>query len=53
MVSSTDFGKDEDSSEALMKRHQGLMSDLEAYGNTIDNLKEQAQACKVCRGNNL
>ena len=47
MVSSTDYGKDEDSAEALLKRHEGLMADLDAYGNTIDNLREQAQACKV------
>lgn len=48
VVSSTDYGKDEDSAEALLKRHQGLMSDLDAYGSTIDNLRDQAQACKVC-----
>lgn len=49
VVSSQDYGKDEDSAEALLKRHEGLMADLEAYGNTIDGLREQAQACKVSR----
>ena len=48
MVSSQDYGKDEDSAEALLKRHEGLMADLDAYGNTIDALHDQAQACKVC-----
>jgi spectrin alpha len=41
-----DYGKDEDSSEALLKKHEALMSDLEAFGNTISALKEQAQACR-------
>ncbi|XP_067948494.1 spectrin alpha chain-like isoform X2 [Watersipora subatra] len=46
VVSSTDYGKDEDSAEALLKRHEGLMADLDAYGNTIDSLRKQAQDCK-------
>lgn len=47
IVSSTDYGKDEDSSEALLKKHEALMSDLTAFGNTIEGLKEQAAACRV------
>lgn len=47
IVSSTDYGKDEDSSEALLKKHEALVSDLEAFGNTIQALKEQAQSCRV------
>merc|ERR1712228_528260 len=31
--------------EALLKKHDALMSDLEAFGNTIKDLKEQAAAC--------
>ncbi|KAK9736583.1 Variant SH3 domain [Popillia japonica] len=46
IVSSTDYGKDEDSSEALLKKHEALMSDLTAFGNTIEGLKEQAAACR-------
>lgn len=46
IVSSTDYGKDEDSSEALLKKHEALVSDLEAFGNTIKSLKEQAQNCR-------
>lgn len=47
IVSNPDYGKDEDSSEALLKKHEALMSDLAAFGNTIDALKEQARSCRV------
>ena len=33
--------------QALLKKHEALMSDLEAYHSVIDNLRETAQACKV------
>ncbi|XP_072162112.1 spectrin alpha chain [Bemisia tabaci] len=46
IVCNQDYGKDEDSSEALLKKHEALMSDLEAFGNTILSLREQAQACR-------
>ncbi|XP_017774793.1 PREDICTED: spectrin alpha chain isoform X2 [Nicrophorus vespilloides] len=46
IVSSMDYGKDEDSSEALLKKHEALMSDLNAFGNTIEALKDQAQSCR-------
>ncbi|XP_056641828.1 spectrin alpha chain isoform X2 [Diorhabda sublineata] len=46
IVSNTDYGKDEDSSEALLKKHEALMSDLAAFGNTIEALKEQARSCR-------
>lgn len=42
---SIDYGKDEDSAEALLKKHEALMSDLEAFGSTIFALRDQAQAC--------
>ncbi|MPC51704.1 Spectrin alpha chain [Portunus trituberculatus] len=41
-----DFGKDEDSAEALLKKHEALMSDLEAFSSTIAALDEQAAACR-------
>ena len=47
IASNTDYGKDEDSAEALLKKHEAFMSDLEAYRTVIENLHEQAQACKV------
>ena len=46
IVSNTDYGKDEDSSEALLKKHEALVSDLEAFGNTIQALQEQAKNCR-------
>lgn len=49
IVGNTDYGKDEDSAEALLKKHEALMSDLDAYGSVVDQLKEQAQLCKVSR----
>uniref|UniRef100_A0A8C3M1B6 Spectrin alpha chain, non-erythrocytic 1 n=1 Tax=Chrysolophus pictus TaxID=9089 RepID=A0A8C3M1B6_CHRPC len=41
IVGSTDYGKDEDSAEALLKKHEALMSDLSAYGSSIQALREQ------------
>ncbi|XP_065169865.1 spectrin alpha chain isoform X2 [Atheta coriaria] len=46
IVNSMDYGKDEDSSEALLKKQEALMSDLVAFGNTIEGLKEQAASCR-------
>lgn len=47
MVLSQDYGRDEDSSEALLKKHEALLSDLEAFKTTVESLSEQAAACKV------
>jgi len=47
MVLSQDYGRDEDSSEALLKKHEALLSDLEAFKTTVASLSEQAAACKV------
>lgn len=47
MVLSQDYGRDEDSSEALLKKHEALLSDLEAFKTTVGSLSEQAAACKV------
>lgn len=46
VVGSTDYGKDEDSAESLLKKHRALMSDLEAFRSTIDELQKQAAQCK-------
>ncbi|VDO11703.1 unnamed protein product, partial [Brugia timori] len=52
VVGSTDYGKDEDSAESLLKKHRALMSDLEAFKSTIDSglqfqeLRKQAVQCK-------
>ncbi|CDW52174.1 Spectrin alpha chain [Trichuris trichiura] len=47
IVGSVDYGKDEDSAEALLKKHNALMSDLEAFKSTIDSLREHASRCKT------
>lgn len=46
IVTNADYGKDEDSSEALLKKHEALLSDLEAFGSTISALGAQAAACR-------
>ena len=46
LAGNSDYGQNEDASEALLKKHEALMSDLEAFKNTIDDLKEQAAACR-------
>ena len=46
LAGNNDYGKDEDASEALLKRHEAFMSDLKAFGTTIQDLKEQASNCR-------
>ena len=47
IVDSKDYGKDEDAAEALLKKHQALMTDIEAYESTINvDLREAASKCK-------
>ena len=47
IVSSVDFGRDEDSTEALQKKHEALMQDIVAYKGTIEALREQADDCRL------
>merc|ERR1712223_512113 len=46
LTGNADYGKDEDASEALLKKHEALMSDLEAFNTTIAGLKELASNCR-------
>ncbi|CAG0916965.1 unnamed protein product [Notodromas monacha] len=46
VVDQQEYGKDEDSAEALLKKHEALMSDLDAFGSTIAALGDQAKACR-------
>ena len=46
LASSNDFGKDEDSCEALLKRHDALMNDIKGFKPTILDLKELSQSCR-------
>ena len=46
IAGNVDYGKDEDSSEALLKRHEAFMGDLQGFESTISELKEQASSCR-------
>lgn len=47
IVDSHDFGKDEDAAEALLKKHQALMTDIEAFESTVyGDLRQQVGKCK-------
>jgi spectrin alpha len=46
IVGSMDYGKDEDSAESLLKKHRALMSDLDAFRTTIEELRREAAQCK-------
>ncbi len=46
IVCSEDYGKDEDTAESLLKKHEALQSDLRAYHWTIENLAKQAEECR-------
>jgi spectrin beta len=39
-LTSTDYGKDEDSVQSLLKKLEGIERDLSGFENTIDNLKK-------------
>lgn len=45
IAANSDYGKDEDSAEALLKKHDAFMSDLEAYRTVVEGLQEQSQNC--------
>ncbi|CAH8834837.1 unnamed protein product [Trichobilharzia szidati] len=47
LVGSSEFGRDEDSTEALLKKHNALLADIEAYGSTIEALGVQASNCRM------
>ena len=34
--------------QAKLKKHEALMSDLEAFNTVIEGLREQSLQCKVC-----
>merc|ERR1712203_413389 len=46
LAGNVDYGKDEDASEALLKRHEAFIGDLEAFKSTVVGLKEQATNCR-------
>ncbi|XP_043493138.1 spectrin beta chain, non-erythrocytic 5 isoform X1 [Polistes fuscatus] len=42
-VTSTDYGKDEDSVQSLLKKLEGIERDLSGFESTVDNLKKLSQ----------
>ena len=44
LVSSRDYGKDEDSAEVLLKKHEAVELDIEGFSTTISNLADRAHA---------
>eukprot|EP00117_Sycon_ciliatum_P010415 scpid4432/ scgid12327/ Spectrin alpha chain, brain; Alpha-II spectrin; Fodrin alpha chain; Spectrin, non-erythroid alpha chain len=47
LVASTDYGKDEDSAQAMLKKHEVIISDLDAYNNSISQLQDQSTQCQA------
>eukprot|EP00051_Salpingoeca_urceolata_P021153 m.326944 g.326944 ORF g.326944 m.326944 type:complete len:2477 (-) comp19745_c14_seq3:188-7618(-) len=46
LVSHDDYGKEEDSALALLKKHEALEADLKTYQGTINALGTESQTCK-------
>ena len=46
IVASEDFGKDEDSALALLKKHEAVEADLRTYQTTVTALTEESRHCK-------
>ena len=43
IVTSTDYGEDEPSAQALLQRHRDLQGELNAYSGDIQSLNSQAE----------
>ncbi|XP_006159133.1 spectrin alpha chain, erythrocytic 1 [Tupaia chinensis] len=46
IVDSTNYGADEEAAGALLKKHEAFLVDLNAFGNTMQDLRDQAEACQ-------
>lgn len=46
IVDNTNYGADEEAAGALLKKHEAFLIDLTAFGNSIQALREQANACQ-------
>lgn len=46
IIDHPDYGHDEDSTEALLKKHETLFADLIAFESTILELRQKAEQCK-------
>nr|XP_051714443.1 spectrin alpha chain, erythrocytic 1 [Oryctolagus cuniculus] len=46
IVDNTNYGADEEAAGALLKRHEAFLVDLNAFGNSMQALRDQAEACQ-------
>ncbi|XP_007530647.2 spectrin alpha chain, erythrocytic 1 [Erinaceus europaeus] len=45
-VDNTYYGADEEAAGALLKKHEAFLMDLHAFGNSMQALRDQAEACQ-------
>lgn len=46
IVDNKNYGADEEAAGALLKKHEAFLVDLNAFGNSIKALRDQAEACQ-------
>ncbi|KAM5202520.1 spectrin alpha chain, erythrocytic 1 isoform 2-T6 [Hipposideros larvatus] len=46
IVDNTNYGADEEAAGALLKKHEAFLVDLNAFGNSMQALRNQAEACQ-------
>ncbi|KAF4021176.1 hypothetical protein G4228_013314 [Cervus hanglu yarkandensis] len=46
IVDNTNYGADEEAAGALLKKHEAFLVDLKAFGNSMQALRDQAEACQ-------
>ncbi|XP_042537874.1 spectrin alpha chain, erythrocytic 1 [Dipodomys spectabilis] len=46
IVDNTNYGADEEAAGALLKKHEAFLVDLNAFGNSMQALRDQAEACQ-------
>uniref|UniRef100_G3W7Y5 Spectrin alpha chain, erythrocytic 1 n=1 Tax=Sarcophilus harrisii TaxID=9305 RepID=G3W7Y5_SARHA len=46
IVDNTNYGADEETAGALLKKHEAFLVDLNAFGTSMQALREQAEACQ-------
>ncbi|CAH6789544.1 spectrin alpha chain, erythrocytic 1 [Phodopus roborovskii] len=46
IVDNKNYGVDEEAAGALLKKHEAFLVDLNAFGNSIKALRDQAEACQ-------
>ncbi|XP_078297414.1 spectrin alpha chain, erythrocytic 1 isoform X3 [Panthera onca] len=46
IVDNTNYGADEEAAGALLKKHEAFLVDLSAFGNSMQALRDKAEACQ-------